>query len=114
MDTSLHLIPPMGEVISLTGDKMRGAGWYGHTTGLHSVAIRVLKSLPRTDCKVQATIAIAPTEDDWYSVLPGESVYLQYPQPSYRFPPGGFGGETSTLGFNFCHQRRLVAGDRRS
>jgi hypothetical protein len=100
MDTSLHLIPPLGEVISLIGDKVRGAGWYGHTTGLHSVAIRVLNFQGRI--KIQATIATTPAEADWYSVLPNDVAYLQYPQPDYVFLPGGFGGETSTSGFNFA------------
>jgi hypothetical protein len=91
----------MGEVISLIGDKVRGAGWYGHTTGLHSVAIRVLNFHGRI--KVQASIATIPMEDDWYSVLPKGIADLEYPQSNYVLSLNGSSGETSTLGFNFAN-----------
>jgi len=89
----------MGEVRNLTGDVVRGAGWYGHTTGLHSVAIRVLNFQGRI--KVQATIATTPAIDDWFSVLPNGVAYLEYPQLDYIIPLDR-GGETSTMGFNFA------------
>ena len=98
MDISLNLIPPMGEVITLTGDAVRGAGWYGHTTGLHTVAIRVTNFQGRIS--VQAAIATTPEESDWYSVLPEGAPYIQYPHQGYIIPPPN-SGETSTLGFNF-------------
>ena len=89
----------MGEVRNLTGDMVRGAGWYGHTTGLHSVAIRGLNFQGRI--KVQATIATTPAIDDWFSVLPNGVAYLEYPQLDYIIPLDR-GGETSTMGFNFA------------
>lgn len=98
MDTSLHLLPPMGEVISLAGDQVRGAGWYGHTTGLHTVAIRVSNFQGRIS--VQATITTDPGDADWYSVLPDAAAYIQYPHMDYVIP-GNQAGETSLISFNF-------------
>jgi len=98
MNTSLHLIPPLGEVITLIGDKIRGGGWYGHTSGLHSVAIRVLNFRGRI--KVYASIATQPADEDWYSVLPDNAAYIEYPHPDYIIPINRQ-GETSTIGFNF-------------
>lgn len=98
MRESLNLLAPMGEVISVTGDPVRGAGWYGPNTGLHSVAIRVLNFQGRVS--VQATLAAAPGDSDWFSVLPGAAPYLQYPRPGIlvTLPSSG---ETSNFGFNF-------------
>lgn len=109
---TLELLPMMGEVINMTGEPVRGAGWYGHTTGLHTVAIRVLNFQGRVS--VQATIAVDPTETDWFSVLPNEVAYIQYPQERYlvQLPATG---ETSVLGFNFYSNvvwvRALVSRD---
>ncbi len=89
----------MGETISLHGDHVRGAGWYGHTTGLHTVAIRVVNFHGRI--QVQAAITITPIEPDWYSVLPDSVNYIQYPRPGYVPLPAQHGGESSILGFNF-------------
>lgn len=97
MDTSLHLLPPLGETINLQGDPLRGAGWYGHTNGLHTVAIRVTNFQGRII--VQASIVTDPTDDDWFSVLPDAVPYLQYPQRGY-VPVLNHPGETSTIGFN--------------
>ena len=98
MDISLHMLPPLGETINLSGAPVRGAAWYGHTNGLHSVAIRVSNFQGRI--KVQASIAITPSDDDWYSVLPNNAEFWQYPHRDYVVPPNAR-GETSTLGFNF-------------
>lgn len=98
MDISLNLLPPVGETISLTGDPVRGAGWYGHNTGLHTVAIRVMNFQGRL--AVQASIAMTPTEADWYSVLPDAAPYIEYPQLSYVLPPNNY-GESSVMSFNF-------------
>ena len=98
MDTSLNMLPPLGETINLIGEPIRGAGWHGHTNGLHTVAIRVANFRGRI--KVQASIALDPGEDEWYSVLPDKIDYWQYPHLNYVLPPNAQ-GETSTLNFNF-------------
>ena len=98
MDTSLHLLPPLAEVINTVGDPVRGAGWYGHTTGLHTVAIRVANFQGRIS--VQAAIATTPGDSDWYSVIPEGASYIQYPHMGYVIPPNQC-GETSLINFNF-------------
>lgn len=95
---TLNLLAPMEEVISVTGDRHRGAGWYGHTNGLHTVAIRVLNFRGRVS--VQATLANEPTDSDWLSVLPNHVSYIEYPQRGYIVQSPNT-GETSVYGFNF-------------
>lgn len=99
MFESVNLISPMDEVIDVVGDPIKGAGWYGHTTGIHTVAIKVANFRGRIS--VQASIVTAPSSDsDWFSVLPGAVAYLQYPQNGYVIVPPTL-NETSTIGFNF-------------
>ena len=98
MDTSLNLLPPLGEVINRTGDRVRGSGWYGYSTGLHTVAINVSNFQGRI--RIQASIATDPSDGDWYTVLPDGVDYIQYPRPGTVLMPPQF-GETSTFGFNF-------------
>lgn len=98
MDTSLLLLAPLGEVINTVGDQVRGAGWYGHTSGLHTVAISVVNFQGRIS--VQASIATVPGDADWYSVLPDAASYIQYPHTGYIIQPN-LSGETSVISFNF-------------
>jgi hypothetical protein len=98
MLSSLNLLDPMGEIVSVTGNPVRAAGWYGPTTGLHSICIRVLNFQGRIG--IQATLARTPSEQDWFSVLPNGEPYWQYPRPDYIVQSPSF-GETSNIGFNF-------------
>lgn len=98
MRSSLNLLNPMAELISLTGDPVRGAGWYGPNNGLHSVAIRVLNFQGRIS--IQASLAAVPGEQDWFSILTNGAAYWQYPRPNYLIQPPNT-GETSNVGFNF-------------
>lgn len=104
MIKSLNLLPTMLEQINVSGDPVRGAGFYGHTKGLHTVAINVQNFNGRV--LVQASIATNPTETDWFSVLPDGQPYIQYPRAGHLLPsdPNFYSnvtGENSTMGFNF-------------
>lgn len=98
MFTSLNLLKPTGELISITGDPVKAAGWYGHTNGLHTVAISVQNFTGRIS--VEAAITTTPVDSDWFSVLPNGEPYIQYPQMSYVIQSPAT-GETSTFGFSF-------------
>lgn len=98
MFTSLNLLKPMGEEVRITGEPVRGAGWYGSTNGLHSFSMRVENFRGRVG--VQGTLATNPTESDWFSVLPDGIPYVQFPQPKYIVVSPQM-GQTSTYGFNF-------------
>jgi hypothetical protein len=98
MRRSLNLLDPMGEVISVVGHPVPAAGWYGPNTGLHSVSIRALNFQGRVS--VQASLALTPLDTDWFSVLPDEVAYWQYPRLGYIVQTPNT-GETSNIGFNF-------------
>ena len=99
MFESINLLAPMDEVIDVIGDPVKGAGWYGHTTGIHTVAIKV--SNFRGRISAQASIVTEPSSDaDWFSVLPNDVPYIEYPR--YPFMPvSPTTNETSIMGFTF-------------
>ena len=98
MFTSLNLLRQMDEEITITGEPVRAAGWYGHTNGLHTVSISVQNFRGRVS--VEAAITTAPVDSDWFSVLPAGISYVQYPQNGYVVTSPAT-GETSCYGFSF-------------
>lgn len=98
MRSSLSLLEPLGEVNSVIGSPVRGAGWYGPNSGLHSVSIKVLNFQGRIS--VQASLAGLPGTHDWFSVLPDGVDFWQYPRPTSAMTTTT-AGETSARGFNF-------------
>ena len=51
---------------SVTGEKARGDGFYGRSDGLHTIAIDVIGFIGKIE--IQATLALEPTESDWFTV----------------------------------------------
>lgn len=98
MYISLNMLEPMDEVISVTGTPVRGAGWYGPTYGLHTVVIQVQNFQGRIS--IQAALTADPIDSDWFSVLPGNVAYIQYPQRNYIVGTPET-GESSNYGFSF-------------
>jgi len=98
MYASLHLLPPLTEVISFAGDPVRGAGWYRRKYVTYTIAIRVLNFRGRIT--IEATDHTTPSQYDWRTVLPEAAPYIQYPQRNYIIPPNNF-GETSNWSFSF-------------
>lgn len=60
------LLTSTGNVLEVTGDKLAGDGYYGHSDGLHTVAW-VLNNF-KGRIKIQATLAIDPSESDWCDI----------------------------------------------
>jgi hypothetical protein len=89
--SSLDLLPPMRPLISIIGEPVRAAGWYGPTRGLHTVSVRAVNFVGLLF--VEATLSPDPSTDEWFSVLPDA--------PVMRFPRSGTSGETVCLGFSF-------------
>ena len=88
----------MGETSTITGSPRPAAGWYGPNSGLHTISICALNFVGRVS--IQASVALAPGDGDWFSVMPQGVAFWQYPrvQTVLNLPNTG---ETSTLGFNF-------------
>lgn len=52
---------------SVTSDKLQGDGYYGRSDGLHTIQYSV--SDFTGSIQIQATLAVSPTEEDWFTVL---------------------------------------------
>lgn len=75
-------------VMSYTGDKFRGDGFYGFNDGLHTVSFHVKQFTGRIF--LQATLMDDPKEEDWFNIsLMVDQEFLQW------------GNETETLGVTF-------------
>ncbi len=54
------------ELETITGEKVKGAGFYGLGNGLHTVQIHVTDFTGSVI--IQATLATDPQEEDWFNV----------------------------------------------
>lgn len=52
---------------TITGDKLQGDGYYGRSDGLHTVQHSVSDFTGTIE--IQATLAVDPSESDWFTVL---------------------------------------------
>jgi hypothetical protein len=52
---------------SFTSFNEQGAGYYGTTSGLHTLTVNATPSFVGT-ATVQATLAISPNENDWFNI----------------------------------------------
>jgi hypothetical protein len=98
MFTTQNLLPVMGETINVTGSPVAASGFYGSTNGLHTISIAVSNFTGRVS--IQASLVTAPGDADWFTVLPADVPYIQYPQRGYVVGPPQT-GETSTYTFDF-------------
>jgi hypothetical protein len=55
---------------NITGEKFKGAGFYGMGCGLHTVSYQITTFTG--DIKAQATLATDPQEEDWFDVSGSE------------------------------------------
>jgi hypothetical protein len=99
MSTSVILLPHSNDNASMVGDPAQADGWYGFSDGLHTISLQVANFSGRI--YIQASLALEPTEDDWFDIqLGSEYSYLQFPvNPSY--PTGFLSGDTTTVALNF-------------
>lgn len=50
----------------LTGDPVKGDGWFGHSGGIHTISIMINNFIGAI--AIEATLSINPQESDWFSV----------------------------------------------
>lgn len=53
--------------LNLVGDAQPGDSYYGYTDGLHTVAVYGENLTGRV--RIQGTLSLNPTEDDWFNIL---------------------------------------------
>jgi hypothetical protein len=64
--------------LNLVGDAHPGDSYYGYTDGIHTVAVYGENLTGRV--RIQGTLAINPTEDDWFNILLSGLPFKDYTQ----------------------------------
>lgn len=101
---------------NLTGDAIRADSYYGRTDGIHTV--QAVYSNFTGNFGLQGTLAVEPTESDWFDInlnanrnVSSASPYVTFPQSQNNVLPGNT-GETGTMAFtfvgNFTHLRAVI------
>lgn len=64
LNTNTHAGDSATQIV--TGEKFRGDGFYGRSDGLHTVQIDLIGFIGKIE--IQGTLAIEPTENDWFTI----------------------------------------------
>lgn len=91
--TSIVMLSNTQGKLSVVGDKIRADGWYGHTDGLHTVAIYLFNFTGRI--WFEASISDDPLEEDWFAIPTEMNSFPRNP-----LAPTGTTGDTGTFGMN--------------
>ena len=62
--------PSDSTVQTVTGEKYNGDGYYGRSDGFHTVQYNITGFIGTVN--IQATLAVNPTDDDWFTVYTQE------------------------------------------
>jgi len=96
--TSINILPSQA-VLSYTGDKQKGDGYFGQTDGVHTVSARVSNFVGRIH--LEGSLATDPSETDWFPIaLTSGQWYRQYPVLATPSGNGGL-GDTTTEAWTF-------------
>jgi hypothetical protein len=64
--------PGDSTIETVTGEKFKGDGYYGRSDGFHTVQVNLTGFIGRIE--IQGTLAINPSDDDWFTVSLGGSI----------------------------------------
>ena len=107
---SILMMSNSGMNHNLTGDAIRADSYYGRTDGIHTV--QVVYSNFTGNFGLQGTLAVEPTESDWFDINLNANRNVSSASPYVSFPQTGSSGETGTMAFtfvgNFTHLRAIV------
>lgn len=99
MPKTVMLLGSTQGTANLIGEKQRADGWYGHTDGLHTLAIYCQNFTGRVI--LEGSISMEPTEDDWFPIsLTNTTTWMEFPRNPMQ-PTGDFDGDTGVVGFTF-------------
>jgi len=101
---SINMMTNTSRELEVTGPAVRADSYFGYTDGLHTVSVHFSNLSGRF--KLQGTLSMEPTDNDWFDIhLQGsESSYVQYPKdpanPTNN-SGGGWIGDTGVDAFTF-------------
>lgn len=72
---SILLLPQTTETFIIS-DKKRAAGYYGYSSGLHTISISINDFIGRI--YIQGSLVDNPTENDWFNIKVNDDDYIEY------------------------------------
>jgi len=87
-------------VQTFTGEKYKGDGYYGRSDGLHTVQVNLTEFIGQIE--IQGTLAIEPTDEDWFTVSLGGSIV------STVDTTGLISSATTTVAINYIQNETSV------
>lgn len=108
---SITMMSNTGSTWNIVGEPVRGNAYYGYTDGIHTVQVIYQNFVG--EFGIQGTLAINPSEEDWFWIQLGSSTdKVQYPVDVLN-PTGSNGGDTGSNAFtfvgNFTHLRAVLS-----
>ena len=112
------MLSDTSQLWEVTGKKVKADAWYGNTDGIHTVSVQYSNFYG--GFKIQGTLSLNPTEDDWFDIGlssitgPGIGPEIRYPRDTTS-PTALNGGDTGIDAFtfvgNFTFLRALLVRD---
>ena len=108
--SSIVLLTSTAGLINITGQPVKGPGYFGYSRGILTTSISINNFIGRF--YLQASLSTIPTDKDWFPLwLEGQTPYAQFPFDPNN-PTGEFGGDTGnyawTLQGNIVWIRAVV------
>lgn len=106
---SITIMGPTGNNMNVVGTPVQGDSYYGYTDGLHTFQVTYNQFVGRF--RIQATLAMNPTENDWFDVIPDVTAGRAWNPAGYvQFNTNnpGLGSEAYTFQGNFTYVRAYM------
>ena len=78
---SIILLSATGTDMNKYSDEVKGDSYYGYTDGYHTVQVTYEQFVGRM--RVQASLMLEPTSDDWFDIVPSETTGQRFNENGY-------------------------------
>ena len=78
---SIILMSASGTEMNQYSETVKGDSYYGYTDGYHTIQVTYDQFIGRL--RIQATLLLEPTDDDWFDLVPSETTGTSFNQLGY-------------------------------
>lgn len=78
---SIILMSATGTDMNQYSDTVKGDSYYGYTDGYHTIQATYDQFIGRL--RIQATLLLEPTDDDWFDLVPAETTGTRFNELGY-------------------------------
>lgn len=113
---SINLMSASGTDMNKLSDTVKGDSYYGYTDGLHTIQVIYNEFVGRF--RIQATLSLEPTENDWFDIQQTLTTYGSVTDQAVAYNPMGYiqfnandpadGSQAYTFQGNFAYIRTYM------